>query len=122
MPDVFIEDGVELAAVAKHLNSTVGEVEAECRALDIFVYAACNHRPAIRGSDAYELVSGTRRKNIEHQRAWNSYRDAAEEWTKQRNAAYMDATRTPNMSAEKCVAAGREAAGRVTVQVLARVS
>jgi hypothetical protein len=109
---VFIENAVELTAIAKHLKTAVAAVEAECRALNLFIGLAWNHKPAIIERDAYELVSGAARRERDHGQAWRQYAELAEERTKQRDSVYLEATKNRKLRAADRVEAGRKAARR----------
>lgn len=125
MPEL-IPGGVELAAIAKHLKSTVVEVRAELARLGVYVGESWNGRPAISEREAYELASGRMRADHEQGQAWRSYAEQAEQWTKARDEVFRQATADAGSvpvgvgplraRGESLLAAGREAARRYEEQ------
>jgi hypothetical protein len=64
----FIEEAsVSLTDVAKRAGLTVDEVKAEAAALNMFVGEDWKHQEALSAKDAFVLLDGSARRNLEHQ-------------------------------------------------------
>lgn len=112
----YIESAVPLTELARVMKVPVTEVEAECRALSVFVGADWARRPAIEQRDAAKIVDGSERRQQEHDRAWRDHLAATEQWERDRNSAQQAAHDTAWRAAggprggQLASQAGREAA------------
>lgn len=106
----LIENAVTLTEVAKATKISAAEIDFECKKLNVFVGVDWAERPAIATADAYGITTGLLRKEHEHATAWHAYREAAEQWTKARDEAYMAVTRVPGKTKDDKIEAGRAAA------------
>jgi hypothetical protein len=86
-----VEGGVPLAELARVMKATVPEVEAECRALSVFVGTDWAGRPAVLERDASRLVDGSERRDQEHRREWLAHLAQSEQWTRDRDAVQQSA-------------------------------
>ncbi len=76
----FIETGVPLADIAKTMKTTVARIEAEARDLDVFIGQDWAGRPAVSVAEAATLVSGTARRDRDHDTAWREHLARSEAW------------------------------------------
>lgn len=86
-----VENGVPLTELARVMKATVTEVEAECRALGVFVGSDWAQRPAVLERDAARLVDGSERRQQAHDRAWRDHLAATEAWERDGNTAQQAA-------------------------------
>jgi hypothetical protein len=88
----FIEEAsVSLTDVAKRAGLTVDEVKAEAAALNMFVGEDWKHQEALSAKDAFVLLDGSARRNMEHQNAFQTHVAALEEWQRQRENVRREA-------------------------------
>src|SRR5215207_2922188 len=88
----FLEEpAVSVVEVARRAGQTAEEVETEAAALGFFVDLDWKHEEALTTKDAYALVDGSARRNLEHETAWRSHAEALEQWQKDREAARRSA-------------------------------
>lgn len=93
MIPTLIENGVTIADLAKHLKTTVADVEQQCSELNVFIGVTWANRPAISQREAFEMTTGKLRADREHERRWQEYRIAAEAWVSERDATTAAAAR-----------------------------
>ena len=117
----FIEEAsVSLTDVAKRAGLTVDEVKAEAAALNMFVGEDWKHQEALSARDAFVLLDGSARRNLDHQTAWHAHMIALEQWQAAReqvrreafDVAWKDAVRAGynnGPATDKGHQAGREA-------------
>lgn len=77
MNETLIESAVTVADIAKATNTPEADVEAEARALDMFVGADWAGRPAVSVGDAAGLASGAARLEHNGRRASLSHQSVA---------------------------------------------
>lgn len=87
----FIEEAVSLTDIAKRTNSTVDEVKAEAAALGMFIGVNWAHEPALSSVDAHDLVSGSARRDHDHQAAHLEWVNARQEWQTDRENVRREA-------------------------------
>jgi hypothetical protein len=81
----FIEEpSVTVVEVAKRAGQTLDEVQAEAAVLNLYVGENWAHEPALAARDAYALVDGSARRNLEHENAWQSHTVALQQWQDER--------------------------------------
>jgi hypothetical protein len=73
-----------VAEVARRANLTPDEVKAEAAVLGMFVGEGWDHQEALSTRDAYALVDGSGRRNLEHETAWRAHVEALERWQEER--------------------------------------
>jgi hypothetical protein len=117
----FIEEvAVSLTDVAKRAGLTVDEVKAEAAALNMFVGEDWRHQEALSAKDAFMLLDGSARRNLERENAWHAHMAALEQWQAERenvrraafNAAWEANVKHgygSSASTDKAHAAAREA-------------
>jgi hypothetical protein len=82
---IFIEEPcVSLVELAKRVGRTVDEVRSETAALNMFVGLDWSHQEALATGDAYALVDGSARRDLEHQNAWHAWTVAMQQWQDER--------------------------------------
>jgi hypothetical protein len=81
----FIEEAsVSLTDVAKRAGLTVDEVKAEAAALNMFVGEDWKHQEALSAKDAFVLLDGSARRNLDRENAWHAHTAALEQWQAER--------------------------------------
>jgi hypothetical protein len=94
---VFIDEPcVTITEVAKRTNLTVDEVKAECAALNMFIGVDWKHEEALSTRDAYVLVDGSARRNLEHQNAFQAHLAALQQWQTDHESVRREAWQTAN--------------------------
>jgi hypothetical protein len=89
---IFIEEPtVSVVDVAKRVGRTVDEVKAEAAALNMFVGLDWSHQEALATRDAYALVDGSARRDLEHQNAWHAWTVALQQWQDERETVRRQA-------------------------------
>jgi hypothetical protein len=115
---MFVEENaIPVEAIAARLGVSAGEVEAEARALSVFIGEDWAQKPAMSAADAYAIVSGAGRRNLAAAAAQDEWQQARAEWVQARVAfnqqkwqqAYDDARRQ-GLSNAAAGEAGHEAA------------
>ena len=66
-------------------------MKAEAESLGLFVGLDWAHEPALSARDAYQLVDGSARRNLEHENAWHAHTVALERWQAEREAVRRQA-------------------------------
>jgi len=87
----LIENAVALADIAKTMKTTVSRVEAEAHELSMFIGQDWAGRPAINVIEAATLVSGTARRDRDHDVAWRQHLADNESWESARERHRADA-------------------------------
>ncbi len=83
----LIENAVPLADIAKTMKITVPKVQANAADLDMYVGVDWAGRPAVSVIDAAAYVSGSARRDRDHDAAWRAHLAATEAWEAAREAA-----------------------------------
>jgi hypothetical protein len=83
----LVESAVPLAEVAKRAGLSVAEVRAEAESLGLFVGLDWKHEEAVTAAEAFALVDGSARRNLEHENAFRAYQRALEQWQADRESA-----------------------------------
>src|SRR5215203_5468572 len=121
---VFMEGAaVSVADVAKRAGLTVEEVQAEAAALGLFVGLDWAHQSALSTQDAFVLLDGSGRRNLEHRDAWLAHTRALDDWQNERESVRRQAWQEAHdsevrrgvaspVAADKGHAAAREAVAR----------
>ena len=98
----FIEEvAVSLTDVAKRAGLTVDEVKGEAAQLGMFIGEDWRHQEALSAKDAFMLLDGSARRNLDRENAWHAHMAALEQWQGEREnvrrqafeAAWTDAVR-----------------------------
>jgi hypothetical protein len=88
----FIEEvAVPIVEVAKRANLTVDEVKAEAAQLGMFVGEDWRHQEALSARDAFSLVDGSARHNLDRENAWRAHNAACEQWQTERETVRREA-------------------------------
>ena len=99
----FIEEvAVPVVEIAKRAGLTVDEVKAEAAALNMFVGEDWKHQEALSARDAFVLLDGSARRNLDRETAWHAHNAAFEQWQAEREnvrRAAFDAAWKANVKA-----------------------
>jgi hypothetical protein len=101
---------VSLEEVASAMGRKPAEVEAEALQLGLSIRGDWRDRPALSVAEAKALVSGTRRRDLEHEQGWARHLAECKAWRAARDQAARDAARKIRDQAGRGVSADRVAA------------
>jgi hypothetical protein len=81
----FIEEvAVPVVEVAKRAGLTVDELRTEASALNMFIGEDWKHQEALSAKDAFVLLDGSARRNLDRETAWRAHNAAWEQWQTER--------------------------------------
>ena len=80
-----------VAEIAKRAGLTIDEVKVEAAALGLFVGLNWAHEAALATQDAFVLVDGSARRNLEHRAAWEAHSRALDAWQEARESVRRQA-------------------------------
>lgn len=129
----FIENSVSVVDVAAELKQKPRQVEDEAATLALSVGIDWAGHPALSATDARALVSGSARRDADHQAEQYALAAKAEAWVAERHRVVQEAQQsllrgrliTPSLRAEAAEAgteAGRRFERKIPAEIADRVS
>ena len=101
---------VSLDEIATATGRRVPDIEAEALQLGLSIREDWRDRPALSMAEAKALVSGARRRDLEHEKGWARHLVECKDWRAARDQAARDAARKIRDQARRGISPGRVAA------------